>query len=31
MQETLEILQLVHKGRLMDTIEKYHIYIKQIV
>jgi hypothetical protein len=26
MQETLEILQIVHKGRLIDTIEKYHIY-----
>jgi hypothetical protein len=28
--DTLEITQIISKGLLMDTIEKYHIYIGKI-
>jgi hypothetical protein len=29
MQDTMKILHITQKGRFMNTIEKYHIYIKQ--
>jgi hypothetical protein len=26
-EDTMEIIRVTNKGRIMDTIEKYHIYI----